>query len=95
MKLLSRWAGRTRACGRAGAAGASHALDQALEHGGRTGDGGRAERRHAVADQPPGDLLDRIRRVEGVEALDAVDVDVDEPGDERVAVQIDEAAARG
>ena len=73
-------------------AGPAHALDQAFEHGGRTGDGGRAERRHAIADQPPGDLLDRVRRVERVEALDAVDVDVDEPGDEGVAVQIDEAA---
>src|SRR4029079_19033363 len=79
--------------GPGGGAGPAHALDEALEHRRRTGDRGRAERRHAVAYQPPGDLLDGIDRIEAVEALHAVDVDVDEPGDEDVAVQVDEARA--
>ena len=94
MKLLSRWAGRTRACGRAEARArrmlsirrSSTAGAQATEVG--------QNAVTPIADQAAGDLLDGIRRVEGVEALDAVDVDVDEPGDEGVAVQIDEARRR-
>jgi hypothetical protein len=76
------------------AAGPAHALDQPLEDRRRTGHRRRAERGHPIADQAPCDLLDGIERVERVEALHPVHVHVDEAGDQRVAVQIDEPAAR-
>jgi hypothetical protein len=70
-----------------------HALDQPLEHLRRAGHRGRTEGRDAVTDQATGDFLDGVQRFERVEAFDAVDVDVDEAGGQRLPVQIDEPAA--
>ena len=51
-------------------------------------DGGRAEGGHAVARHPTRDRRDRVASVERIEALDAVHVHVDEPGQQHGAVQI-------
>ena len=60
----------------------------------RAGHRRRAERRHAVARQPRRDARDRVVTVERVGPFDAVDVDVDEAGHDRVLVQIEVEIAR-
>ena len=69
-------------------------LPHLIEHGAKTlrraGHGGRAERGDAIARQPRRDRGDRVAVrpvVERVHAVDAVDVDVDEAGNDVVPVE--------
>jgi hypothetical protein len=92
MKLLSRWAGSTvrrRRC-----AARPHLLEGVPQPRRSGRHGRRTEAGDPVAWEPPRDLLDRLACAQGVEALDAVDVHVDESRHDRMAVKGERRGSR-
>jgi hypothetical protein len=72
----------------------SHLAEKPIEDIGRARDRRRTERRDAPAREPLGHRRDRRFVIEHIRPRDAVDVDVDEAGNDEVAVEVDPDLAR-
>ena len=77
--------GQHTGCRRVAAAKSRNALQNLTQRIRRTGDGGWAERRHAVLCQTLSERGDRVAAVQRVDALDPVHVNVDETRQHDVA----------